>query len=226
MLFNVTPLGNIPMTTRAPWDTAPASRQYLENVLLPGLADQQPVLFVGVADFTEHYHELVGSNAEFTTIDIQAVARGAKPDIVTDVTSDSFVDEMHSRGLSFQSVVFNGILGYGVDDPESARRSFANLHAVLRPGGTLLIGWNEWACDRDDLIAMLQAAGFSINTIEGQQAYGGDGSWDNETRVSWLKRKRRKLKNMLGMKTNPLPRPRRHHYLLASGGSAACRSAA
>ena len=213
-------------TNKIPWSAVPLSRLYLENVLLPSLADHQPMLFVGVANFTDHYRRCVAEDADFTTIDIKPEASGSKPDIVVDITSTDFVSEMRRRGLSFQSVVFNGILGYGVNDPHSARAAFENINAVLRPGGKLLVGWNEWACNRNDLIEMLREVGYCIETIEGKEVFGGKGDWDNETRVSWRKRFKHTIKKALGWKPPPLPQPRLHHFLLASGGSASSKSAA
>ncbi|WP_235559315.1 class I SAM-dependent methyltransferase [Brevundimonas sp. Leaf168] len=44
--------------------------------------------------------------------------------------------------LTFDAVVCNGVLGYGVDSPDQQQRALKALAAILRPGGRLLLGWN------------------------------------------------------------------------------------
>jgi SAM-dependent methyltransferase len=44
--------------------------------------------------------------------------------------------------LTFDAILCNGVLGWGVDAPKDRRRALAAMAAILRPGGRLLLGWN------------------------------------------------------------------------------------
>jgi SAM-dependent methyltransferase len=56
------------------------------------------------------------------------------------------LDELFEPG-SFDAVVANGVIGFGLDDPADCERAVRACHEVLRPGGWLVLGWN----DVDDL---------------------------------------------------------------------------
>ena len=42
-----------------------------------------------------------------------------------------------------QVIFFNGIIGWGLNSREEAEKAFDVCHRCLRPGGHLLIGWND-----------------------------------------------------------------------------------
>lgn len=44
--------------------------------------------------------------------------------------------------LTFDTVVLNGVFGYGLNDEAAQRRTFCALAAIMKPGGLLLLGWN------------------------------------------------------------------------------------
>ena len=45
----------------------------------------------------------------------------------------------------FDLIICNGVLGWGIRDPEQAEAAICASHAVLAPGGCLLLGWNDVA---------------------------------------------------------------------------------
>lgn len=107
-----------------------------------------------VKDYTRHYRDLVGTEG-YVTVDIRA---DRNPDLVVDVTSEEF------PGLfltPFGGVIFNGIIGFGVDTEAQIKAAFSNLNKVLHPGGILLVGWNERFLGRICLEEMLTELGFS-----------------------------------------------------------------
>jgi hypothetical protein len=143
------------------------SRVYLEEVWLPRLGARPPVLDIGKADYTAHYGELV-QTAQYVTVDIDA-ARA--PDIVADVTSPAFVAQAREHHAEYGTIVFNGVIGYGIDAPGQVEASLRHFHLLLRRGGQLLIGWNEWSIDREMLAGALRGQGFENLPIEGEEVF-------------------------------------------------------
>ena len=44
--------------------------------------------------------------------------------------------------LTFDAILCNGVLGFGVNSPGDQQTALAAMAAILRPGGRLLLGWN------------------------------------------------------------------------------------
>lgn len=140
------------------------SRVYLEEVWLPRLGASPPLLDVGKAEYTAHYAALTRT-AQYVTADIDP-ARA--PDIVADVTAPAFVALAQARYPEYGTIVFNGVIGYGVDTLAQVEASLRHFHLLLRRGGQLLIGWNEWSIDREMLAGALRALGFENVLIDGE----------------------------------------------------------
>jgi hypothetical protein len=51
--------------------------------------------------------------------------------------------EAHLGPGSVDAVVMNGVIGFGLDEPAAVERALDACHAVLRPGGELVLGVNE-----------------------------------------------------------------------------------
>lgn len=126
------------------------ARQYLES-LLPELTP--PVLDVGVKKYTEHFRSLI--QPPYVTVD--RVER-RNPTIVADVLEPTFLEV--AGKLRYGSVLFNGMIGFGVDTPESILVAFRAFHCLLETKGTLLVGWNEEFISREELAVLLRQAGF------------------------------------------------------------------
>jgi SAM-dependent methyltransferase len=121
-----------------------ADRRWLEGQWLPWLAardDVRSILFVGVCWYTRHYPSLVPGK-RFVTLDIdpRAARFGNAGDHVVGDARD--VANLLSPG-SIDSVVFNGVFGWGLDDAPGLARAVDGLADVLRPRGELLFGWND-----------------------------------------------------------------------------------
>lgn len=121
-----------------------ADRAMLEQCILPYYAarpDMRSVLFIGVGWYTARYEALLAT-LRYTTLDIDPrVARhGSRQRHV--VGSAVNAAEMFEPG-EFDLIVFNGVFGWGLNartDVDAALRGFRQL---LRPGGELLVGWND-----------------------------------------------------------------------------------
>jgi hypothetical protein len=118
-------------------------RIFLKKILLSEIGKRSTrVLFVGCRRYTASYPMILnGHGAECWTIDIDpAAARwGAKGrHAVMDVReiADHFSSEF------FDTVILNGVFGYGVDTESLQNTTLVAIDAVLKRGGLLVLGWN------------------------------------------------------------------------------------
>jgi hypothetical protein len=119
-------------------------RRYLVSVIIPFIYSRRPsrVLFVGCRSYTAHYPRLFARRGiEVWTIDVDpAAARwGARG---RHITGDASALDTVADLPQVDCIVFNGILGFGIDDAQGARRSFLGFARVLREGSLLVIGWD------------------------------------------------------------------------------------
>jgi SAM-dependent methyltransferase len=118
-------------------------RRILEGTLIPYLASApgfSRILFVGCDFYTTHYERLF-EGKEYWTLDKDPgrVKYGARRHLVCRL------DEArgHFAEGSLDLILMNGVLGWGLDLPAETEASFAACHSCLRPGGVLLLGWND-----------------------------------------------------------------------------------
>lgn len=64
---------------------------------------------------------------------------GAPRHIVGDVTEI----ERYFQPGSLDLIVINGVLGWGLDAPADVEKTLAGFATCLRPGGHLIVGWND-----------------------------------------------------------------------------------
>ena len=118
-------------------------RTLLENRVLPfyQLSEQhQSILFVGVNWPTQGYVRMF-SHKSLVTLDLlPSMARyGSGRHIIASAADIDQYFEPHSLDL----VVMNGVFGWGLDSTADIERTVAGFHRCLRPGGHLLVGWND-----------------------------------------------------------------------------------
>lgn len=145
-----------------------ADRRLLEETVLPGYAADpglRTLLFVGCDWYTQDYAELFApERARFRTVDIDpAKARFGAPGHV--VAPMQEIDRHVAPG-SVDVIIANGVYGFGIDDRAALGAAFAAAFAVLRPGGTLVLGWNDVAALAPfDPAAVAGEAGFARSTV-------------------------------------------------------------
>jgi SAM-dependent methyltransferase len=44
---------------------------------------------------------------------------------------------------SLDLIICNGVFGWGLDEKENCEEAFAAAHVALKPGGQMLLGWND-----------------------------------------------------------------------------------
>ncbi len=118
-------------------------RRCLREVYLPAFAQTGGrILWVGCRKYTASYYRVLESHgAEVWTTDIEPrLARWGRRgrhrngDICR-------ADEVFGD-LTFNAVLCNGVLGYGVDSVAQQTQALHALSRIIVPGGRLLIGWN------------------------------------------------------------------------------------
>ena len=119
-------------------------RRYLVSEIIPLISQRGVVrvLFVGCGRGNEGYWRLFAQhNVEVWTIDNDpAVARWGAPG--HHITGDaSALHEMQDLP-KFDCIIFNGVLGYGIDGVEAAQHTFISFAQILAPKSLLIIGWN------------------------------------------------------------------------------------
>ena len=120
-------------------------RTLLERHILPAYArraDIRRVLFVGCARYTRHYEGLF-DNVEYWTLD--AAARKRRWGATRHIHDRLERLDRHVAPGHFDLIVCNGVLGWGLNRRDDAEAAFAACHIALRPGGELVVGWNDVA---------------------------------------------------------------------------------
>jgi SAM-dependent methyltransferase len=118
-------------------------RILLVNEILPAYAALGGrILWVGCRRYTKEYGSLLSRNGgECWTTDIEmthAKWGEAGRHFTWDLTS---IDRLIAAG-SFDSVLCNGVFGFGVDTRPSQLAALKAMGSILKPGGRLLLGWN------------------------------------------------------------------------------------
>lgn len=120
----------------------PPDRRLLERVFIPAFAgspDIKRVLFVGVADYCDYRNHF--NRGEYITIDPNVPAG-------PDGRGKHIQDTLQNLGHHFSKhhfdlIIMNGVLGWGLNDPDDIELAIQACHAHLQKGGLLLIGLNE-----------------------------------------------------------------------------------
>jgi len=119
------------------------SRILLVKEILPAYAALGGrILWVGCRRYTREYGPLLKRyGGELWTIDIE-IAHASWGERGRHFTWDLLeIDRLVAAG-SFDSVLCNGVFGFGVDTRESQLAALQAMGAILKPGGRLLLGWN------------------------------------------------------------------------------------
>lgn len=118
-------------------------RAVLVNGIIPAVreeADGADVLFVGVQWYTADYASMFPGDSLVTIdLDLALAPHGGRRHVVGDVLELS----RHFERGQFAAVICNGVLGFGVDVRPDVHRALEEIAECLRPGGVLVVGWND-----------------------------------------------------------------------------------
>lgn len=121
-----------------------ADRRYMEGVLLPAVAAMRPrrLLDVGLQPYTAHYGRFFGPETERWTLDVDpASARLGAPD--RHIVGDVLDAEARFEPGTLDVLLFNGILGFGLDRLDEQVRMLHVARRLLRTDGWFLVGWDR-----------------------------------------------------------------------------------
>lgn len=119
-------------------------RLMLERQILPqvdAFAAGGRVLLVGCDWYAAHYAKLL-PRCRCTSIDSDpararfGVAGHHHVALLQDLPR-------FEQDRTFEAIVCNGVYGHGLDRAADCERAFDACHALLRPGGWLVMGWND-----------------------------------------------------------------------------------
>jgi SAM-dependent methyltransferase len=119
-------------------------RRVLEQVIHPYFLSAEQyrnVLSVGCQWFTQGYNRPFEAVKSFATIDfLPGVAGfGAKRHIVDSLQNIG----THYKPGALDLILCNGIFGWGLNERADVEQAFAACLTALRPGGVLVVGWND-----------------------------------------------------------------------------------
>ncbi len=118
-------------------------RLILENVVIPYYQldpDVRNIVFVGCDWYTAGYERLF-AHKKFWTIDpdIAKAGFGAARHQIAPMRN---LATLMAEGQA-DLVVCNGVIGWGLNDRDEAEASFEAAWRILRPGGHLIVGFND-----------------------------------------------------------------------------------
>ncbi len=147
-------------------------RIFLEETVFPWFRDEagaRDVLDIGCDWYTRAYPSLLRAD-RYHTIDLDPdkarYARGRDGD--HRVGSLLELDQ-HYDAEAYDLVICNGVLGWGVNDDDAIATAARQLARVLRPGGWLVLGWNDMDGYRPATLAPFDApplARFALPPID------------------------------------------------------------
>ncbi len=120
-------------------------RIFIAQVLIPKIVARRPkrVLALGVHYYTQRMQRTIErSGIELFTADPDArkVRWGAKSRHRVCTAAEI---KSHFPGATFDVVLLNGVLGYGLDTQEELDRTYRAVAAKMEPGGLLVLGWDD-----------------------------------------------------------------------------------
>lgn len=120
------------------------SRIFLDRTVVPALAadGRRRMLAVGTRSYIRTFYErCTGAGIAVWSIDLDpAAAKHGAPDghMIGNVCDIATL----AAGKTFDVILLNGVLGWGLNDPDEAARALEAMQQVAEPGAVILVGWN------------------------------------------------------------------------------------
>lgn len=167
-------------------------RTFLEQKIFGYLAsrpDVQDVLFAGVEIYTWHYPQFLPEQ-HFYTIDMNPrLARYGNGDLHT-VGSVCELDKYY-KPQQFDVVIYNGLIGFGLNGESSVQLALQQATQVLKPEGLLILGWNNTEKHLNfDLLTLKELKSYMpfIPPIDGMKTHHCEVSSFKRHNIAFLKK--------------------------------------
>jgi uncharacterized UPF0146 family protein len=120
-------------------------RVFMRETIIPFLLQRhvRKVLSVGVRQYTvEITDRLIEAGIEVWTMDIDPDTHvwGAPG---RHIVGDAMRLPVYEAARDMPCILFNGVLGFGIDSPDEVGRALRALSEVLSADGLLVLGWNS-----------------------------------------------------------------------------------
>ncbi len=164
-------------------------RRVLEQEILPYFSNRpgiEKVLFVGCEVYTKHYEKFFKSQ-EYWTIEPDSKRRryGAKLHIVDRLEKL----EDHFESPTFDLILCNGVIGFGVNSLPQIRRALEQCVVHLRKNGILVLGYNDspdlLPCSLDSLQSLATMQPYYLEPIRSNRIVTE--SWKHHTYACYQK---------------------------------------
>ncbi len=151
--MSLTPLKSLIRTLKDRRIRRLPSRIFLETVVIPALAKagRRRMLFVGTRSYNQPAYERCtreGIVVWSIDMDASASAHGAPDGHFVGNICDI---EKLAGGQSFDVIMFNGVLGWGLNTASEALMAVKAMKNVVAPGGLLFVGWNPGLTDGSEI---------------------------------------------------------------------------
>lgn len=132
------------------------SRIFLETEVIPALAGARRgrLLSVGTRSYNRPlYQRCLAEGFAVWSIDLDPAAAVYGAPAGHYVGSICDIDKL-AADQTFDAIIFNGVLGWGVNTPDDALTALAAIRKVARPDALMLIGWNPGKTDGAEVAAI------------------------------------------------------------------------
>lgn len=120
----------------------PGRRALVGEILPAYAASGGRILWVGCRRYTKKYGAMLERNGgECWTLDIE-LKHAKWGQTGRHLTWDLIKIDQLIAAESFDSVLCNGVFGFGVDTRSAQLAALGAIKRILKPGGRLLLGWN------------------------------------------------------------------------------------
>ncbi len=121
-----------------------ADRRYLREVMLPVMATTKPsnVMLAGVRRYNTRYPSYFDTKATAVwTLDFEPKAARFGNGSFHRTCDIKEIDKVF-RGIRFDIVHINGLLGFGVNSHDDIHQMIEAVYRSLVPGGHMMLGWD------------------------------------------------------------------------------------
>lgn len=118
-------------------------RTILECLIIPFYqlsAAHQHLLFIGTDWYTQGYNRMFRTK-DYATLDADPDKAQYGADHHIQAGADTLSEHVAPGTLDL--IVCNGVVGWGLDEVAAAEKAFQGCFDALRPGGHLIVGWND-----------------------------------------------------------------------------------